>query len=481
ALKLSSLGANVVITGRDDQRIQSVVKKCESLSKQKALGVRADLMVDRDVKNLVEKTIEVFGKIDILVNNAGIGPTATFEQSAYLESYDKVMNTNVRSIQVLTQLVVPYLESTKGNIINISSVLGLIPSARAISYCMAKSALDMFTKCLALELGPRGVRVNSVNPAVIRTPFFETMTGSKDLLSATEKQCQDNYPLRRIGEPEDVSEAVAYLCSPVASFITGAILPVDGGSLRAPISRTSIMNFDGNVALITGSSSGIGEAIALKLSSLGANVVITGRDDQRIRSVVKKCESLTKQKAIGVRADLIVDRDVKNLVEKTVEEFGKIDILVNNAGIGDIVQFGSPGYLKTYDKVMNTNVRSIQVLTQLVVPYLETTKGNIINISSTSGLKPSTIGISYNMAKSALDMFTKCLALELGPKGIRVNSVNPAGIRTPIFETVTGDKDSLTRFEMHCKTDYPLQRIGEPEDVAEAVAYLCSPVASFIT
>jgi NAD(P)-dependent dehydrogenase (short-subunit alcohol dehydrogenase family) len=121
------LGANVVITGRDDQRIQSVVKKCESLSKQKALGVRADLMVDKDVKNLVEKTIEVFGKIDILVNNAGIGPTVTFGQSAYLESYDKVMNTNVRSIQVLTQLVVPYLESTKGNIINISSVLGLIP------------------------------------------------------------------------------------------------------------------------------------------------------------------------------------------------------------------------------------------------------------------------------------------------------------------------------------------------------------------
>ena len=84
-------------------------------------------MVDKDVKNLVEKTIEVFGKIDILVNNAGIGSAVTFGQSAYLESYDKVMNTNVRSIQVLTQLVVPYLESTKGNIINISSVLGLIP------------------------------------------------------------------------------------------------------------------------------------------------------------------------------------------------------------------------------------------------------------------------------------------------------------------------------------------------------------------
>ncbi|CAG2180622.1 unnamed protein product, partial [Oppiella nova] len=233
ALKLSSLGANVVITGRDDQRIQSVVKKCESLSNQKALGVRADIMVDTDVKNLVEKTIAEFGKIDILVNNAGILTSAKFGEPGYLESYDKMMNTNVRSIQVLTQSVVPYLESTKGNIINISSVAALKPSGRDMAYCMAKSALDMFTKCLALELGPKGVRVNSVNPAAIRTPIWETLTGNKDFVNTSEKQCQDNYPLRRIGEPEDVSEAVAYLCSPVASFITGAILPVDGGSLRA--------------------------------------------------------------------------------------------------------------------------------------------------------------------------------------------------------------------------------------------------------
>ena len=124
------------------------------------------------------------------------------------------------------------------------------------------------------------------------------------------------------------------------------------------------------------------------MSSLGANVVITGKDVQRIQSVVEKCESLSKRKALGVRADLTVDTDVEYLVRETVAEFGKIDILVNNAGFGFMTQFGSPGYLESYDKVMNTNVRSIQVLTQLVVPYLETTKGNIINISSVAGLKP---------------------------------------------------------------------------------------------
>ncbi|CAG2179031.1 unnamed protein product [Oppiella nova] len=195
-------------------------------------------MVDKDVKNLVEKTITEFGKIDILVNNAGIALRAPLGDPKYIDIFDKVMNTNVRSIQVLTQLVVPYLEITKGNIINISSVLSMTPSSSTMAYCMAKSALDMFTKCLALELGPKGIRVNSVNPAIIRTPIFEATIE----LPFVEKLCRDTYPLQRIGEPEDVSEAVAYLCSPVASFITGAILPVDGGCLRDPswLSATKI-------------------------------------------------------------------------------------------------------------------------------------------------------------------------------------------------------------------------------------------------
>ncbi|CAG2102447.1 unnamed protein product [Medioppia subpectinata] len=233
AIKLWSLGANVVITGRDNKRIQEVVNKCQNRDNQRALGVRTDLLVDKDIEELVAKTVGEFGKIDILVNNAGIGPTTTFGTPGYLESYDVVMNTNVRSIQVLTQLVIPYLEKTNGNIVNISSVAGLKPLPIAMDYCMAKSALDMFTKCLALYLGPKGIRVNSVNPAAIRTPIFERNSRNVDLLAITEANCQQKYPLKRIGEPEDVASAVAYLCSPAASFITGAILPVDGGSLRA--------------------------------------------------------------------------------------------------------------------------------------------------------------------------------------------------------------------------------------------------------
>ncbi|CAG2100298.1 unnamed protein product [Medioppia subpectinata] len=190
------------------------------------------------------------------------------------------------------------------------------------------------------------------------------------------------------------------------------------------------MDLKGKVALITGSSSGIGAAIAVKLWSLGANVVITGRDDKRIQQVVNKCHKRNNQRALGVRADLLVDKGIEELVAKTIAELGKIDILVNNAGVGPAIGLRDTTSMLAYDRLTNCYMRCVQVLTQLVVPYLEITKGNIVNISGVSGVKAC---------------------------------------------------DLLSAGETYCRLTYHLGRIGESEDVAEAVAYLCSPAASFIT
>ncbi|CAG2102022.1 unnamed protein product, partial [Medioppia subpectinata] len=179
----------------------------------------------KDIEELVAKTIAEFGKIDILVNNAAVGPTASFGDPEYLNSYDWVMNVNVRSVQVLTQLALSYLEITKGNIINISSIAGTIPSAARFPYHMSKCALNMFTKCLALGLGPKGVRVNCITLGPIRSHSMDSNAKYKDNEAALERHCEANYPLRRIGEVEDVVEAVAYLASHKSSYITGAILP----------------------------------------------------------------------------------------------------------------------------------------------------------------------------------------------------------------------------------------------------------------
>ena len=134
------------------------------------------------------------------------------------------------------------------------------------------------------------------------------------------------------------------------------------------------------ITWLSGSSSGIGEEAAIYLSSLGANVVVTGRNEERVKQVVKKCESAS-QKALGVVADITKDEDLKMLVKKTIDEFGKLDILVNNAGFSETTTFDAPNRMEVYDETMNTNVRGVYYLTSLAVPYLEKTRGTIVNIS----------------------------------------------------------------------------------------------------
>ncbi len=128
---------------------------------------------------------------------------------------------------------------------------------------------------------------------------------------------------------------------------------------------------------------------------MGANVVITGRDEQKIKAVAEKCRQNSQQKVLEVVADMAKDEDIKSLLNKTINEFGKLDVLVNNAGIGKRTLYSDPNIMNTYEEIMNTNVRGVLLLSTLSVPFLEKTKGNIINISSIGGLKPVRIQIIF--------------------------------------------------------------------------------------
>ncbi|CAG2167099.1 unnamed protein product [Oppiella nova] len=183
--------------------------------------------------------------------------------------------------------------------------------------------------------------------------------------------------------------------------------------------------FNGKVVLITGSSAGIGAAAALEFAKCGAHVVITGRKAQTVKETAEECRKVSPKglKALEVVVDISKLDDCKRLVDTTIKTFGKLDVLVNNAAYGDITKIADPQLIDKYEMVMNTNLRSVIYLTQLSVEHLEKTKGNIINVSAIAGIRPSAMGFLYGMSKSALDMFSKCMALELGPKGIRVNIV----------------------------------------------------------
>ncbi|XP_018584164.1 uncharacterized protein LOC108920120 isoform X4 [Scleropages formosus] len=187
-----------------------------------------DLTDEEMVKMLVEQTISRYGRLDVLVNSAGILTMGSIETTD-LAQYDKVMNINVRSVYHLTQLCVPHLIQTKGSIVNVSSVNGQRSFPGVLAYCMSKSAIDQFTRCTALELASKQVRVNSVCPGVIITEVHRRAGLDEEQYAKFLERCKETHALGRPGKVEEVASAIAFLASDAASFITGINMPIDGG------------------------------------------------------------------------------------------------------------------------------------------------------------------------------------------------------------------------------------------------------------
>ena len=184
-------------------------------------------------------------------------------------------------------------------------------------------------------------------------------------------------------------------------------------------------DFTGKVALVTGSSEGIGKDLVIQFSKLGAKVVVTGRNESKINDVAEECKKSSPNgaPALKVVADVSKVKDCQRLVTETVKAFGQIDILINNAGFGKFGSILAPNFLDDFDAVHATNVRGLLAVTQAAVPELIKTKGNIINISSVASTRANASGLAYCSSKASVDMITKCLTLELSPKGVRVNTV----------------------------------------------------------
>ncbi|CAG5136708.1 unnamed protein product [Candidula unifasciata] len=243
--------------------------------------------------------------------------------------------------------------------------------------------------------------------------------------------------------------------------------------------------FNNKVVIVTGSSAGLGETIAILLASRGAKVTLCGRDEERLRSVldkVVKSGGSKKDSFLAVPGDLTEAKVRKEIIDRTIEKFHRLDIVVANAGVVGKNNLFLEETEDNYDKIFNTNLKSVFFLIQQAVPHLEKFKGNVVNISSIASHLIFTPLMTYSLTKVALDHLTKCLAVELGPKGIRVNSVNPGYFQTLIFRHAKDPTQINEQFELSQKDMQPLQgRRGVSEDVAEAVAFLASDAAGFIT
>lgn len=234
-------------------------------------------------------------------------------------------------------------------------------------------------------------------------------------------------------------------------------------------------HFKDKVALITGGTSGIGEAAAVAFARSGAKVVITGRREERGQEVVNEIHQAGGN-GLFIKTDITQAGDVQRMVEETVLEFGRLDYAFNNAGIEDAMKPLPEQSEADYEKVFNTNVKGVFLSMKYQIPaMLKTGGGSIVNNSSIAGL----VGLAdisvYVASKHAVMGLTKAAALEWAKEGVRINAVCPAAIRTEMYDRFT-DGDADQRFDAL----QPIGRIGTPEEVVSAVLWLCSNGASFM-
>lgn len=238
-------------------------------------------------------------------------------------------------------------------------------------------------------------------------------------------------------------------------------------------------SFAGKVVMVTGSTSGIGHAVAVSFAKAGARVVALGRDQSALSEVKSEIERAGAD-ALTIATDVTNESEVRHALDEALDKFGGLDVLVNAAGhisMGTIEDTS----LTAWDAMMNVNLRAVFHLMQMATPQLIKSKGNIVNISSVTGLRSFPGVLAYCVSKAAVDQLTRCSALELAPKGVRVNAVNPGVVVTEIHKRGGMNVENYERFLEHSKTTHPLGRVGDPKEIAELVLFLASEKAAWIT
>jgi len=220
-------GANVIAVGRNEAELGRL--RDENRNGDGSLRLHlADVTELSQVDRLVSDTVDHYGKLDVLVNAAGIIKNGSIENTT-LDDWDKMLNINLRSVFYLMQKCVPHLERTKGNIVNVSSVTGPRAFPNVLSYCVSKAGVDQLTRCSALELAPKGIRVNAVNPGVVVTGLHKRSGMTEEKYEAFLQHSRSTHPLGRVGNPEEIAELIMFLASDKAGWITAATYEIDGG------------------------------------------------------------------------------------------------------------------------------------------------------------------------------------------------------------------------------------------------------------
>lgn len=238
--------------------------------------------------------------------------------------------------------------------------------------------------------------------------------------------------------------------------------------------------FKEQTVIVTGASSGIGRATAIRFAHEGANVVLIGRTAETLEETVKEFPQdrtwIHTDNYLTVTCDISVQNQVQEMIKRVIDKFGKINVLVNNAGKaiqGKITELSAEDWKTSID----VNLNGTFYVCQAAMPHLIASKGNIINVSSLSGVGGDWNMAAYNAAKAGVSNLTRTLALDHGPDGVRVNAVNPSVTKTNMTSAIQDDETKTDKFLARC----PLGRFATPEDIAAAITFLASDDAAMIT
>ncbi|MEM0984504.1 MAG: SDR family oxidoreductase [Planctomycetota bacterium] len=233
--------------------------------------------------------------------------------------------------------------------------------------------------------------------------------------------------------------------------------------------------FAGKTAIVTGASSGIGHATARVFAARDANLVIAARRKDRLKELA---DQIGSDRVEVCTADVSSKPDIEAMISAAIDRFGRLDVLVNNAGTVEMGPIDSISD-EDYRRIMAVNVDGVHHAVTLAMPHLLKTRGNVVNVSSVSGIRGDWGLAVYNASKGAVDNYTRALALELGPRGVRVNAVNPSLTKTEMTAGIADNQQMQTKFIERM----PLNPGGgvEPEEIARAIAFLASDEAAYIT
>ena len=423
------------------------------------------------------------GAVDALINNAALGPTMAPTVDTTLESFKRALSVNLLGPFVMAREAARRMRPG-GVIVNIASLAGVLGNPRRNAYAASKAGLISLTKSLACEWAARGIRVCAVAPGYVRTAMVAQLESSGKVdLSAVRRR----IPVGRLARPGEIAAVAQFLASASARYITGSVVAVDGGWMsfnqpgdaHPPVDGTPAAELarpespaKPRVVLVTGAATGIGEAIARRFSANGDTVVVADRDGAGAAALVA---SLGRPH-LAVEADVASESSVETLFAAVRERFGGLDILVNNAAIADGFQPALDQSAADLDRVLDVNLTGAFLCARAALKQMRP-GGMIVNLGSINTFLPFAPRHAYGASKAGVDIFTRCMAAELGPSGFRTATIAPGYIRTPGVRAL----ETSGRIDIAAiRRRIPLGDLGRPEDIAEAALFLASPAASYV-